>query len=144
MEPEHQRESVRIEEMPIPQDLRKKPTDIKVRVSSGEGVDVTWSDGHASHYNFPYLREHCPCALCNDEREKKARIGTPMGTTSAGSALLPMFKPRVTAKSATAVGNYAIQIEFSDSHATGIFSFEHLREICPCEACVGEFQPATK
>ena len=51
-----------------------------------------------------------------------------------------MFKPRVTAKSATAVGNYAIQIEFSDSHATGIYSFEHLREICPCEACKREFQ----
>ncbi|HXN74070.1 MAG TPA: DUF971 domain-containing protein [Candidatus Acidoferrales bacterium] len=130
--------------MPIPQDLRKKPTDIKVRVSTGEGVDVTWSDGHVSHYNFPYLREHCPCALCNDEREKKARIGTPAGGTSAGTALLPMFKPRVTAKSATAVGNYAIQIEFSDSHATGIFSFEHLREICPCDACAREFQPATK
>ncbi|MGA2899881.1 MAG: DUF971 domain-containing protein [Candidatus Acidiferrales bacterium] len=129
--------------MPIPHDLRKKPMDVKVRVSTGQGVEVTWSDGHASRYDFPYLRDHCPCALCNDEREKKARIGTSPSGASAPSAVLPMFKPRVTAKSAIAVGNYAIQIEFSDSHATGIYSFEHLREICPCEACVREFGPAS-
>jgi DUF971 family protein len=130
--------------MPIPMDSRKKPMDVKVRVSTGEGVEVTWSDGHASRYNFPYLRDHCPCALCNDEREKKARVGTSPGAGNAPSAVLPMFKPRVTAKSATAVGNYAIQIEFSDSHATGIYSFEHLREICPCEACEQEFRSAPK
>jgi DUF971 family protein len=129
--------------MPIPHDLRKKPMDVKVRVSTGQGVEVTWSDGHASRYDFPYLRDHCPSALCNDEREKKARIGTSPSGASAPSAVLPMFKPRVTAKSAIAVGNYAIQIEFSDSHATGIYSFEHLREICPCEACVREFGPAS-
>jgi DUF971 family protein len=130
--------------MPIPHDSRKKPVDVKVRVSTGQGVEVTWSDGHTSHYDFPYLRERCPCALCNDEREKKARIGTSQGGSNSLSSVLPMFKPRVTAKSATAVGNYAVQIEFSDSHATGIYSFEHLREICPCEACVREFGPAPK
>jgi DUF971 family protein len=125
--------------MPIAQDARKKPVSIKVHVSTGEGVEITWSDQHTSHYDFPYLRDHCPCALCNDEREKKSR-----GGTNASSALLPMYKPRVTAKSANAVGNYALQIQFSDSHATGIFSFEHLREICPCEDCAREFRSATK
>ena len=50
-----------------------------------------------------------------------------------------MYKPRVTAKSATPVGNYAVQIEFSDGHSTGIYSYGHLREICPCEACQKEF-----
>src|ERR1700679_4380453 len=115
--------------MPIAQDARKKPLRIKGHVSTGEGVEITWSNQHASRYDFPYLRDHCPCALCNDEREKKARIGTSPSGASAPSAVLPMFKPRVTAKSAIAVGNYAIQIEFSDSHATGIYSFEHLREI---------------
>lgn len=112
--------------MPIEQDARKKPASVKVHVSTGQGVDIVWADGHASHYDFPFLRDHCPCALCNDEREKKTKLG--------GSAL-PMFKPRVTAKSASAVGNYAIQIEFTDSHATGIFSFVHLREVCPCAEC---------
>jgi DUF971 family protein len=124
--------------MPIPQDVRKKPIDVKVRVSTGEGVDVTWSDGHTSHYPFPYLRDLCPCALCNDEREKKSRLAA----SPAASIELPMFKPRVTAKSAQAMGNYALQITFSDGHATGIYSFEHLREICPCEACSKDFRDA--
>jgi DUF971 family protein len=118
--------------MPIPFDARKKPIAVKIRVSTGEGVDITWSDGHTSHFDFPYLRDLCPCALCNDERQKKS----PMGA----SAALPMFKPKVTARAARAVGNYAVQIDFSDGHTTGIFSFEHLREICPCEACGREFR----
>jgi DUF971 family protein len=125
--------------MPIPIDLRKKPMDVKVHVTTGEGVEVTWSDGHISRYPFAYLRDLCPCALCNDEREKKARM-----VSSPGGAVLPMFKPRVTAKSANAVGNYAIQIQFSDGHATGIYSYEHLREICPCEACGRDFRAAAK
>jgi DUF971 family protein len=122
--------------MPLPLDGRKKPTSLKVHVTSGQGVDVVWADGHSSHYDFPYLRDHCPCALCNDEREKKAK--------NPSSSVLPMYKPRVTARAAAAVGNYAIQIEFSDSHATGIFSFERLREICPCQECAKEFRTAAK
>jgi DUF971 family protein len=125
--------------MPIPMDVRKKPMDVKVHVTTGDGVEVTWSDGHLSRYPFHYLRDLCPCALCNDEREKNARVGL-----STGGAVLPMFKPRVTAKGANAVGNYAIQIQFSDGHATGIYSYEHLREICPCEACSRDFRTATK
>lgn len=122
--------------MPIPIDVRKKPISVKVYASTGEGVEITWSDGHTSRYAFPYLRDHCPCALCNDERAKKEKIAS---STTAPTAALPMFKPRVKAKSATGVGNYAIQIEFTDGHSTGIFSFEHLREICPCGACAKEF-----
>jgi DUF971 family protein len=125
--------------MPIPLDVRKKPTSLKVHISTGEGVDITWADAHTSHYDFPYLRDSCPCAMCNDEREQKAKAGP----AAAVSAVLPMYKPRVTAKAATPVGNYAIQIQFSDSHATGIFSFGHLREICPCEACAREFRDKT-
>ena len=59
--------------MPIPIDARRKPASVKVHVSSGAGVDITWADGHASHYDFAYLREECPCAMCNDERMKKAQ-----------------------------------------------------------------------
>ncbi|HTU34339.1 MAG TPA: DUF971 domain-containing protein [Candidatus Acidoferrum sp.] len=125
--------------MPIQIDVRKKPIGVKVHVTTGEGVEITWSDGHTSRYDFPYLRDHCPCALCNDERQKKEQFDASTGT-GASSAALPMFRPRVKAKSATAVGNYAIQIEFTDGHGTGIFSFDHLREICPCDACSREFR----
>ncbi len=118
--------------MPIALDERKKPKSLKVFVSTGEGLEVVWNDGHVSRYTFPYLRDHCPCAMCNDERAKKEKLG-------AKAEAFPMYKPRVTAKSATPVGNYAVQIEFSDGHSTGIYSYGHLREICPCEACQKEF-----
>ena len=124
--------------MPIPIDPRNKPAAVKIHVTSGAGVDITWADGHASHYDFPYLRENCPCATCNDEREKKLDFSS-AGPASTSAAVLPMFKPKPTAKAATAVGNYAIQITFSDGHATGIYSYDQLRTICPCPQC----SPAT-
>ena len=122
--------------MPIPLDPRKQPTDVKVRVSTGQGVDITWSDGHSSHYDFSYLRDRCPCAHCRDERKKKA--AAPALKTSG--AVLPMYKPKATAKSAQAMGAYAVHIEFTDGHSTGIYSFGYLREICPCAKCQDEFR----
>lgn len=121
-----------MEFVPLPLDIRKKPIDVKIHISTGAGVDITWSDAHTSHYEFAYLREHCPCATCREGHEKD-HVVTP-------SSALPMFKPRVTARAASSVGTYAVQIEFSDGHATGIFSFDHLREICPCNACAREFR----
>jgi DUF971 family protein len=137
--------------MPIPIDARRKPASVKIHVSSGAGVDIVWSDGHASHYDFAYLREQCPCAMCNDERQKKAesqqkdeRLKKANAAGSMGPALssplLPMYKPRLAAKSAHAVGNYALQIDFNDGHVAGIFSFDLLRTICPCEACAREYR----
>jgi DUF971 family protein len=137
--------------MPIPIDTRRKPASVKVHVSSGAGVDITWSDGHTSHYGFAYLREQCPCAMCNDERQKRAQgqqkdLQLKQANTSPGAApalsspLLPMYKPKLSAKAAHAIGNYALQIDFNDGHATGIFSFDYLRTICPCEECAREYR----
>ena len=137
--------------MPIPIDARRKPASVKVHVSSGKGVDITWADNHSSHYDFAYLREECPCAMCNDERQKKAagqqkdaqlkkENASPAAAPALSSPLLPMYKPKLTAKAAHAVGNYALQIDFNDGHATGIFSFDFLRTICPCEECAREYR----
>ena len=137
--------------MPIPIDARRKPASVKGHVSSGAGVDITWADNHSSHYDFAYLREECPCAMCNDERQKKAagqqkdmqlkKENAALTVAPAvSSPLLPMFKPRLTAQAAHAVGNYALQIDFNDGHATGIFSFDFLRTICPCQECAREFR----
>lgn len=121
--------------MPIPLDPRRKPASVKVHVSTGAGVDITWSDGHASHYDFGYLRDQCPCAMCGDERQKKKDLARP-----AGPAVLPLYKPKPKAQAASPVGNYAIQISYSDGHSSGIYSFDYLRTICPCAACGLEFR----
>ena len=137
--------------MPIPIDARRKPASVKVHVSTGAGIDITWADDHSSHYDFAYLREECPCAMCNDARMKKAQgqekdmqlkmEHAPAAAAPAlRSSLLPMYKPKLTAKAAHAVGNYALQIDFNDGHATGIFSFDFLRTICPCQDCAREYR----
>jgi DUF971 family protein len=123
--------------MPLPIDQRKKPTAVKIHVKTGAGVDITWEDGHSSHFDFPYLREQCPCATCNDQRGKKENE-TPINLPA--SPLLPMYKPKPRAQSATQVGNYAIQINFNDGHSTGIFSYGYLREMCPCAECAKAFR----
>jgi DUF971 family protein len=121
--------------MPIPIDQRKIPTNVKIQVKSGAGVDISWSDGHSSHFEFAFLRENCPCATCNDERAKKQSA-----PHVASSPLLPMYKPKARAQSATQVGNYAIQIFFNDGHSTGIFSYDYLRTLCPCAECAKAFR----
>ena len=123
--------------MPTPIDQRKKPTDVKVHVKTGAGVDITWADGHSSHFDFPYLRDQCPCATCNDERDKKEAAAS---FNLPASPSLPMYKPKPRANSATQVGNYAIQIVFNDGHSTGIYSYDYLRTLCPCEECAQAFR----
>lgn len=117
--------------MPIPLHPGRKPATVKIHVSTNSGVDIAWADGHISHYDFAYLRDNCPCATCNDERDKKSEIQSSLPASNP----LPMFKPKPKAVSATSVGNYAIQISFSDGHSTGIYSYDHLRSICPCPSC---------
>jgi DUF971 family protein len=123
--------------MPTPIDQRKKPTNVKVHVKTGAGVDIAWSDGHSSHFDFAFLRDQCPCATCNDERAKKESHA---GPNLPASPLLPMYKPKLRAQAATQVGNYAIQISFNDGHSTGIFSYDYLRTLCPCEECAKAFR----
>jgi DUF971 family protein len=130
--------------MPIPLDPHRKPASVKIHVKSGAGVDIDWADGHSSHYDFPYLRDNCPCATCNDEREKKEDFATAIAGSTAAPAALPMFKPKARAQAATQVGNYAIQITFNDGHATGIYSYEHLRTLCPCDECAKVFRQEPK
>ena len=89
--------------MPIPTDLRRQPTSVKIHVSTGAGVDIAWADGHASHFDFVYLRDNCPCATCNDERIKKETLAE-ASSAFASSPALPMFKPKPRAQSAQAVG----------------------------------------
>ncbi len=45
---------------------------------------------------------------------------------------------QVDAVSVEPVGRYGISIHWSDGHATGIYRFDFLREICPCEVCTAE------
>ena len=99
------------------------PTDFLYRTAENR-VEMTWADGHQSTFTVGYLRDQCPCARCAKERREKGR-SLPM------AAMDP-----VRIEEMEVVGGYAIRFRFSDGHNVGIYSFDHLREICPCTPCV--------
>ena len=109
------------------------PKSVKVNITTGTGVDIEWKDGHVSHYGFVYLRDACPCAICNEEREKTRR--KPGEPAKLAPGALPMYKPAAKPISAEGVGRYAIKFAWNDNHDLGIYSWQYLREVCPCEEC---------
>jgi DUF971 family protein len=109
------------------------PKSVKVNLTAGTGVEIEWADGHASRYNFAYLRDACPCAMCNEERDKAGR--RPGDPQKAAPGTLPMFKPVAKPVSAEAMGKYAIRFKWNDDHDLGIYSWGFLREWCPCAEC---------
>jgi DUF971 family protein len=109
------------------------PKSVKVHLTSGEGVDIEWKDGHRSHYDFQFLRDACPCALCDEERKTTGR--EPGHPVQPKPGELPMFKAAAKPVSAEGVGKYAIKFNWNDGHELGIYSWQWLREICPCKEC---------
>jgi DUF971 family protein len=103
-----------------------------IAISKSKGVKIDWKDGHRSEYELAYLRDECPCATCTG-----AHGTEPQKTTYAQPAKDPfqMYKPTMKMLNVEQVGHYAFRIDWSDGHNTGIYSYEHLRKICPCPDC---------
>ncbi len=99
-----------------------------IAISKSKGIKIDWKDGHTSEYDLTYLRDRCPCATCTGAH------GTPPRQPASASPL-QLYKPALKILSVEPVGNYAIRISWNDGHNTGIYSWEHLRLICPCPEC---------
>jgi len=103
------------------------PTEIRKRAK--ERLSIRWDDGHVSEYPAHALRARCPCASCVDEMTGARKVG-PLQIT-----------PHVEILKVSLVGNYALQVDWSDGHRTGIYSFDYLRDICSCDECVSSRGP---
>lgn len=115
---------------------REAATPAKVRVlkSEGTGVEIEWKDGHQSRWNFAWLRNACPCATCNEERTQSGReIGV---AKPKPGGLLVLYEAPPRPLEVTPVGKYAIRFKWNDGHESGIYSWEYLRRVCRCDACV--------
>jgi DUF971 family protein len=100
-------------------------TPAEIRKRGGEQITIRWGDAHESVYAARYLRGRCPCAQCVSEITGRRMVHeehVPAG---------------VRFGSANLVGNYALHFDFSDGHTTGIYAFDYLRRICPCDDCAG-------
>ena len=82
------------------------PKSVKVHKTSGNSMDIEWKDG----------------------REP----GDPQKPVAGA---LPLFKALARPTEVEPVGKYAIRFTWNDSHQHGIYSWEYLREICPCPEC---------
>lgn len=89
------------------------PTQIQQR--DPRTLSIVWADGVESLLDVRALRLACRCAECVDEW--------------SGEALLAPDRvpPDVAPVGIQSVGRYAIQIDWSDGHSTGIYPFERLR-----------------
>ena len=99
---------------------------LSLKKEGDERLVIEWNDGHRGIYTWQYLRDHCPCAGCREERLKPAdpfRILKPR-------ELVPL-KPVDFAP----VGHYAYKITWSDGHDSGIYTLENLRALCQCSEC---------
>jgi DUF971 family protein len=88
-------------------------------------LGIVWDDDHESYYPGHYLRCACACAACVDETSgRKVLDDARVGKDVRVEELHP-------------VGHYGISVRWSDGHDTGIYTFERLRQLCPCDRCRG-------
>ncbi|MBI4579864.1 MAG: DUF971 domain-containing protein [Planctomycetes bacterium] len=101
-----------------------QPTDLDLDLRE-QVLKITWADGVVSRLPLPMLRKECPCATCRTEREERGR------------SLLPILKAApaetIEATGGHLVGNYALQLEWSDGHNTGIYDFRLLRTLADAQ-----------
>lgn len=82
---------------------------------------IEWSDGQKSVYSSRDLRLACPCAGCVHEITGKKMLD-------------PNAIPKdIRAAVINPVGRYALQINWSDGHGTGIYGYGYLRKLAKLE-----------
>ena len=92
-------------------------------------LTVTWNDGHVSDYPFALLRAACPCASCRGGHERMSALPDP----EIFATYLPVDSPSTRMETLKAVGSYAIMIVWEDGHDYGIYNWQYLKALCPCE-----------
>ena len=108
--------------------MSPQTTPARLNLKRDEKLEIDWQDGQKSVFSVTYLRTMCPCAMCKTVREEK-KLQT---KSSMKLTILPgNFANPIIATGAELIGNYAIRIDWSDDHGSGIYSFQYLREISP-------------
>lgn len=108
-----------IHELPV--SGTKKIIPQKVNQPNPSIIEIAWSDGQIISYNAKELRLLCPCAACVNELTGERMIK---------ASFIP---DDIHALSVHTVGRYALQIVWSDRHATGLYGFDYLRKIAAAQ-----------
>jgi ATP-binding protein involved in chromosome partitioning len=81
------------------------------------GLIIVWNDRKRSSFEVRTLRLSCPCAVCVNEWTGKKMLDP--ADIPADVRPLRIFS----------VGRYAMGVEWSDGHSTGIFGYDYLRRL---------------
>lgn len=82
-----------------------------------KSLALSWNDGQQTTVTARVLRQYCPCAECVEEWSGKRTFD------------IEKISPEMKIIEVAPVGNYALTFTFGDMHRTGIFVWEHLREL---------------
>ena len=97
---------------------RANRADNTVVSTKGSQIEITFPGGESCTLAAADVRAACRCAACVNEF-----TGQPI----LDPATLPQD---IHAKQIDTLGNYAVSILWSDTHASGIFTYKHLEELC--------------
>ncbi len=104
-----------------------EPQEIELKREDGYML-VKWNDGHQGRNTFVTLRWNCPCAGCRGEMGVPGRLD-----------FIKELKPDETVMTnLEAVGLYALRPTWKDGHDSGLYTYEHLRDLCECAECMAE------
>ena len=106
---------------PAPATMASAPNQIAAIDHDEIGLILRWGDGFEQHIGPRDLRLACSCAACREEM-------TGVALLEPDSVPLNIALTRVWS-----VGNYALGFAFSDGHATGIYTFDALRNLQSAE-----------
>jgi DUF971 family protein len=101
-----------------------KPVPTSIQKKSDTEMSIVWSSGETTVTPFVELRFGCRCAECVDEWTRKRRITREQVRADVRPVLV---EP---------VGRYAVKIDWSDGHKTGIYTYDLLYSISK-----GELEP---
>ena len=87
------------------------PTEIKLHQKS-KILDITFSDGKKFQFSCEFLRVHSPSAEVSGH--------------GPGQEVMQTGKKMINIRKIEPVGNYAIQLHFTDGHNTGLYSWDLL------------------
>lgn len=88
-----------------------RPTEIKLHQKS-RILDITFSDGKTFQFSCEFLRVHSPSAEVSGH--------------GPGQEVLQTGKKMINIRKIEPIGNYAIQLHFTDGHNTGLYSWDLL------------------
>ena len=91
------------------------PTDVKLHQAS-RVLELIFQNGRRFRLPYDFLRVHSPSAEVRGH--------------GPGQETLQTGKRDVTITQVEPVGHYALRPTFSDGHATGIYSWDYLYDLC--------------